>query len=65
MVRKRIQFDDEAWEAIEALVRDSDQSFQGLAEEAFANLLKKHKRLVGLKAALKESVAAKSKRKGR
>ena len=30
--------------------------FQELAKEAFADLLKKHKQPVGLKAALKESV---------
>lgn len=57
MVGKRVQFDDETWEAIEALARDSDKSFQELADEAFADLLKKHKRPVGLKAALKESVS--------
>jgi hypothetical protein len=32
------------------------KSFQELADEAFADLLKKHKQPVGLKAALKESV---------
>ena len=65
MVGKRVQFDDETWEAIEALARDSDKSFQELADEAFDDLLKKHKRPVGLKAALEESIAAKPKRKGK
>lgn len=56
MVGKRIQFDDETWEAIQAVLRDSGDSFQELADEAFADLLKKRKQPVGFKAALKESV---------
>ena len=43
-------------EAIEAVIRDSGSSFQDLTDEAFADLLKKHKQPVGLKAALQESV---------
>lgn len=38
------------------MARDSDSDFQELADEAFADLLKKHKQPVGLKAALTESV---------
>ena len=34
------------------------KSFQELADEAFADLLKKHKQPPGLRAALKESVGA-------
>ena len=60
MPGKRVQFDDEAWQAIEAVAEDT-RSFQELAEEAFADLLKKHKQPVGLKAALKESVQPKGK----
>ena len=56
MVGKRVQFDEESWEAIEALMRDSGSSLQKLTEEAFADLLKKHKQPVGLMASLKESV---------
>jgi hypothetical protein len=56
MPGKRVQFDDETWEAIEATIRDSGSSFQELADEAFADLLKKRKRPVGLMASLKESV---------
>jgi hypothetical protein len=56
MPGKRVQFDDEAWQAIEAVAERTDMSFQELADEAFADLLKKHKQPVGLKAALKESV---------
>jgi hypothetical protein len=57
----RLQFDDETWQAIEAVARQSDRSFQELADEAFADLLKKHKQPVGLKATLKESVGARGK----
>ena len=56
MPGKRVQFDDETWEAIEATIHASGSSFQELAEEAFADLLKKRKRPVGLTASLKESV---------
>jgi len=41
-------------------------SFQDIADEAFADVLKKHKQPVGLKASLRESVQtprSKSKRK--
>jgi hypothetical protein len=62
MPGKRVQLDDDTWQAIEALVRASGSSFQELADEAFKDLLKKHKQPVGLKAALKESVGARSKR---
>ena len=61
MVGKRVQFDDETWEAIEALMRDSGSSLQKLTEEAFADLLKKHKQPVGLMASLKESVSGRQK----
>ena len=43
MVGKRIQFDDETWQAIEAVADDTGKAFQELADEAFADLLKKHK----------------------
>jgi hypothetical protein len=56
-VGKRVQFDDETWHAIEAVADDTGKSFQELADEAFADLLKKHKQPVGLKAALKESIS--------
>jgi hypothetical protein len=56
MVGKRVQFDDETWEAIEAVMHDSGMSFQELADDAFADLLKKHKQPVGLMASLKGSV---------
>jgi hypothetical protein len=60
---KRVQFDDETWEAISAVSRATSKSFQELADEAFADLLKKHRQPVGLKAALKESVSVRRKPK--
>ena len=61
MPGKRVQFDDETWEAIVAVARRTGSSFQGLTEEAFADLLKKHKQPVGMMASLKESVGEKRK----
>ena len=58
MPGKRVQFDDETWQAIDGLATRLDKSFQDLATEAFKDLLKKHQQPVGLKAALKESIAA-------
>jgi len=63
MVGKRVQFDNDTWEAIEAVIRDSGSSFQELADEAFADLLKKHKQPVGLMASLKESISPRSRPK--
>lgn len=62
MVGKRVQFDDQTWEALQAAMRDSGSTFQELAHEAFAVVLKKHKQPIGLKAALRESVGYKAKR---
>ena len=56
MVGKRVKFDDETWAAIEAVAENTGRDFQDIADEAFADFLKKHKQPVGLKAALKESV---------
>jgi hypothetical protein len=56
MPGKRVQFDDETWEAIEALAYQTGKSFQELTDEAFKDLLKKHKQPVGLMASLKESI---------
>lgn len=54
-VRKRIEFDEETWLALRLLERDTMMSLQELADEAFGDLLRKHKRPVTLKEALKES----------
>ena len=61
MKGKRVQFDDETWAAIQAVAHQRGVSFQALTEEAFEDLLKKHRQPVGLKAALQESVGAKGK----
>jgi hypothetical protein len=61
MPGKHVQFDDETWAAIDALARQRGISFQDLSDEAFADLLKKHRQPVGLKAALKESVSGRAK----
>ena len=53
--RKLIAFDEESWHALDVLARDSLRSIQELADEAFDDLLKKHGRPVGLRAALKQS----------
>jgi hypothetical protein len=55
MPGKRVQFDDETWQALDLLAHDRMASFQELADEAFADLLKKHDRPVDLKSALRRS----------
>ena len=59
MPGKRVQFDDETWQAIDAVARGKGRTFQQLADEAFKDLLEKHRQPVGLKAALKQSVGGK------
>jgi hypothetical protein len=61
MPGKRVQFDDETWQAIDAVAKGKGKTFQQLADEAFKDLLQKHRQPVGLKAALKQSVGAKGK----
>ena len=56
MPGKRVQFDDETWAALDVLARDRMATFQELAEEAFADLLRKHGRPTDLKTALRKSV---------
>ena len=55
-VRRRIEFDGETWHALHQLSLDSMKSLQELSEEAFRDLLKKHRRPVTLKEALRQSV---------
>jgi hypothetical protein len=57
MPGKRIRFDEETWQALDLLARDSMKDFQELADEAFADLLRKHNRPVTLKDALRKSAA--------
>jgi len=61
MVGKRVQFDDETWQAIQSVVRQTGKSFQELASTAFTDLLKKHNQPVGFKAALEASVTPRTK----
>jgi hypothetical protein len=55
MPGKRVQFDDETWQALDLLGRDSMKDFQELADEAFRDLLKKHDRPTDLRTALRRS----------
>jgi len=55
MPGKRVQIDQETWQALDLLARDRMATFQELSEEAFADLLRKHNRPVSLKAALRMS----------
>ena len=56
--RKLVAFDEETWQAVDLLGRDSMKTFQELADEAFRDLLRKHGRPSDLKAALRESARA-------
>jgi hypothetical protein len=58
MPGKRVQIDDESWAALDLLARDRMMTFQELADEAFADVLKKHGRPVDLRAALRKSAGA-------
>jgi hypothetical protein len=53
--RKLIEFDAETWHALRGLSQDSMKSLQDLADEAFRDLLRKHRRPATLKEALRES----------
>jgi hypothetical protein len=55
MPGKRVQFDDETWQALDLLARDRMMDFQELADEAFRDLLRKHGRPTDLTAALRRS----------
>jgi len=56
MPGKRVQFDEETWQALDLLGRDSMKTFQELADEAFGDLLTKHGRPTDLKTALRRSL---------
>jgi hypothetical protein len=57
--RKLIEFHPETMTALEALAADRMATVQELADEAFADLLRKHGRPVGIRQALKASAAGK------
>jgi len=54
-LRKLIAFDDDTLDKLTQLARDRMGTFQELADEAFADLLKKHGIPVDLKDALRKS----------
>jgi non-homologous end joining protein Ku len=56
-VRKLIAFDDDTFDKLKQLARDRMGTIQELADEAFADLLKKHGIPIDLKDALRKSVA--------
>jgi predicted transcriptional regulator len=58
MPGKRVNIDDETWMALDLLARDRMATFQELADEALADLLRKQGRPVDLKAALRKSAGA-------
>jgi uncharacterized protein with von Willebrand factor type A (vWA) domain len=58
MPGKRVQIDAESWAALDMLAHDRMMTFQELADEAFADVLKKHGRPVDLRAALRKSAGA-------
>ena len=57
MIGKRVQFDEETWQALALLARDRMMDFQELVDEAFRDLLHKHGRPTDLKSALRQSVS--------
>ena len=56
MRAKRIEIDDQLWQAISLLAGDRGVDLHALAGEAFRDLLRKHGRPVDLKSALRQSV---------
>ena len=56
MPAKRIILDGVVQQAVDLLGHDLHKSFQELSEEAFRDLLKKHRRPVGLAEALRQSL---------
>jgi non-homologous end joining protein Ku len=57
IVRKLIAFDEDTFDKLRRLARDRMGTIQELADEAFADLLKKHGIPIDLKDALRKSVA--------
>ena len=57
-MRKLIAFDDDTGAKLKQLARDRMATFQELADEAFADLLKKHGIPIDLRDALRKSARA-------
>ena len=56
-MRKLIAFDDDTFDKLKQLARDRMATLQELADEAFADLLRKHGIPIDLKDALRRSAA--------
>ena len=56
-MRKLIEFDDDTFDKLKQLARDRMGTIQELADEAFADVLKKHGIPIDLKDALRKSAA--------
>jgi non-homologous end joining protein Ku len=56
-VRKLIAFDDDTFDKLKQLGRDRMATIQELADEAFADMLKKHGIPIDLKDALRKSAS--------
>ena len=63
-MRKMIHVVTASHDALQILARETGQSFQDLIDEAVADLLKKHKRPVTVKAMLRQSLEQGRKRSG-
>ena len=61
MTRKLVEIDDDTFAALKLLAGDRMSSLQELADEAFADLLRKHRRPTDVREAFKMSLAAKGK----
>jgi hypothetical protein len=57
VVRKLIAFDDDTFDKLKQLARDRMATIQELADEAFADVLRKHHIPIDLKDALRKSAA--------
>jgi hypothetical protein len=64
MPAKRIVLDGVVMQAIELLGRDLGKDFVDLSDEAFRDLLKKHRRPIGLRDALRQSLRKTARRIG-
>lgn len=56
-MRKLIEFDDDTFAKLKQLARERMATFQELADEAFTDLMKKHRIPIDLRDALKKSAA--------
>lgn len=64
-VGKRIRFDRDTWNAIEALAQDQFKDIPEIVEEAMRDVLKKHGRSADFRQQLRISATTDERRKGR